>query len=789
MKISSIDIAAFGKFKDFHLDFNDGMTVILGENEKGKTTIMAFIRMMFYGNSGKSSDLEKNPRKKYRPWNSDIMAGSITFTHGGNLYRLEREFKASNSTDKITLLDMDTGKTSSLSGSEDIGAKFFGLTDGAFERSVFLEDREPLAKSDSAYGEINSRLSNIATVGDEDISFEKVGARLQKAKESLFSKRGKIGKCDKAQLKLEELNTAIFSAKEKEDEAQRLKGEIRQKESLLKEYTAESSRLFDALKNADKMKKRIFVERYIEGEKELRLARERLKLKDGSFIDSDFISKGKSLCTKTQNAQSAVKTAEDSLNALKAEVDRLETSVSTEEPSVNNDEIKELYLKRDELDGKIETVKANAIRLESQLQNQLPVKKPNPILILSGLFIAIIGIALMFVQSIEIIIPVLTAVAGITVALLGLVFKIKTKGNFSQVNAEISENSQNLSSLLDQKQSLNEQINSITEKTSEQKMALAAKKALLESKKQELLQKEALLNDAKSLYSQTFSQLLEFISVLDKAQTATEIEEIIASSEETLRFAEALRQKISLLADHANCKSLEEAEMKLEEMTLSGVSTAVTEQEVDEVKERFQAQTDLCGHIRSEIAALNARLKALAESTQPVSVLIREKEELENTVSDYYRFANTADLALETLEEAFRELRRNYSGTLEQKTSDIFKRLVGDKYTGVSVSKDFNLNVTTTEAFGLKESAYLSLGTEDQLYLALRLAVSELMTQDSESLPMFMDDPLSAYDDTRAKKALEFLNDYSKNRQFIMFTCHDRFADMAKENNINIQLL
>lgn len=789
MKINSIDIAAFGKLKDFHLDFDDGMTVILGDNEQGKTTIMAFIRMMFYGNTGKSSDLDKNPRKKYRPWNSDIMAGSITFTHGGSRYRLEREFKASNSTDKITLLDMDTGETSTISGSEDIGARFFGLTDGAFERSVFLEDRGPAAKNEAAVGEINSLLSNIAATGDEDISFEKVGLRLQKAKEALFSKRGKIGKCDKAQLKLEELESQIALAEEKEAEAERLKAEIKQKEVSLKECSAESSRLFDALKNADKMKKRIFVERYIEGEKEFAKAKERIKLKDGSFIDDDFISKARTLYSKTQKYEELVKTAEDSIGIVKAEVSRLETSVNKTLQTADNKETKELYLKRDEIDKEIELTRTKAINLQSQLENMSPISKPNLPLILLGLAILVVGIILIFAENINLIIPIVVIGVGVLAAILGFVFKLKTKGDFSQINTQISESSNELSYLLDEKQRLNEQISFLADKANEQKMELAAEKALLSSKKEELNQKENAFREAKNLHSNLLKELLDFVSVSYTANTPAEAEQIILSAEESLRFLKALKQKLSILADHANCTSLEEAEAKLDEMTLGGISSAVTEQEVDSIKEKFQAQTDLGGQIRSEIAALNARLKALAESTKSVAALIREKEELERTILNYKRFADTVDNTYETLEEAFKELRRNYSGTLEQKTSDIFKRLVGDKYTGVSVSKDFNLNVTTADAFGLKESAYLSLGTEDQLYLALRLAVSELITEDSEILPMFMDDPLSAYDDKRARKALEFLRNYSKNRQFIMFTCHSQFADMAKENDINTQII
>ncbi|MBQ9769531.1 MAG: AAA family ATPase [Clostridia bacterium] len=229
MKILSLDIAAFGKFKNYHLDLPDNMTVVFGENENGKSTVMSFIRMMFYGNTGKTSDIDKNPRIKYRPWDSELMAGSITFEHSGKNYRLEREFKKSNSTDKITLIDLDTGIPASLSGSDDIGAKFFGLTDAAFERSVFLSESIPTSKNEAANGEINSRLSNAATTGNDDISFEKISSKLQKAKEALFSRSGKKGLYDKAIAERESVAQEIKAAEENEKRLDEIRADIAEK--------------------------------------------------------------------------------------------------------------------------------------------------------------------------------------------------------------------------------------------------------------------------------------------------------------------------------------------------------------------------------------------------------------------------------------------------------------------------------------------------------------------------------------------------------------------------------
>ena len=66
MRIDSIYIESFGKFKNYSLDFHDGMNIIYGDNESGKSTIMAFIEMMFYGRTAqeKSTDIGKSLRKK-----------------------------------------------------------------------------------------------------------------------------------------------------------------------------------------------------------------------------------------------------------------------------------------------------------------------------------------------------------------------------------------------------------------------------------------------------------------------------------------------------------------------------------------------------------------------------------------------------------------------------------------------------------------------------------------------------------------------------------------------------
>jgi len=167
MKIKSLHIASFGGIKNLGLDFDSCFNVVYGDNENGKTTIMNFIKMMFYGSERSGKEFNKNIRKKYTPWDGSSMAGSIDFENNGRNYRLERIFGSSNSTDKVTLIDQNLGERETVT--PDIGTKLFGLTLPAFERSIFIGQFGYPENNALAEGELQSKLSNqIQSTGSVD---------------------------------------------------------------------------------------------------------------------------------------------------------------------------------------------------------------------------------------------------------------------------------------------------------------------------------------------------------------------------------------------------------------------------------------------------------------------------------------------------------------------------------------------------------------------------------------------------------------------------------------------
>ena len=784
MKIKAIDIAAFGKFKNFHLDLSDGLSVIYGQNEKGKSTLMAFVRMMFYGNTGKASGIDKNPRKKYRPWDTDLMAGSITFEHEGVNYRLEREFKASNSTDKISLINLDLNEKQTLSGSEDIGAKFFGLTDGAFERSVFISEPTFTAKNDAADGEINAKLSNIATTSDDDVSFEKVYLRLRTAKEALLSKSRKIGKLDKAYFELETLEARLKEAKENEEKVLSLKAAATLKEEEIVASSKEASTLFDRLKNSDKIKKKNFISRYIEAEKERARAKEMLSLKDGGFAEKSYIDSLKALADEISALGEEQEEVLADKSAKISEINVLKAELSAVSPKADN-EIRTLVEKRDNIDKEIDSLRARNDELKAEMDAIKPTRKNNSALIIIGIILTVLSIIGFFMLTDQLVKMVClgAVIVGQIIFVLGFVLKRKIMPDTTELSAKISENSARLDAKLQEKETALEEISKLKAQNSELEILAASKTALIKSKSDDIVSLENELGGLQSDLDNAKEKLAAQMSNLKHGEQA-DVSETIKNLENALGYYEMISQKITVLADHANCSSLEEAEAKLEAYKKDGSLADLTDEEIDSLKEQFKAQTDNTGTLRSQLTAINEQIKAATLGTEPVAVLERERDELEDKIKSYAEFTEVADLAAASLDEAFRDLRKNYSEVLDQRTAEIFTKLSSDKYLSVSVSKSMEPAITTKEAFGTKEADYLSRGTEEQLYLALRLAIAELITNEGEKLPIFADDPFSFYDDERLLRAVAFLKDYARDKQIVMFTCHNFVKNVADKLDI-----
>ncbi len=783
MKINSIYIASFGKFKDFTFDFTDGFNLIYGDNEDGKTTIMAFIKMMFYGSHTKSSDLAKNPRKRYTPWDSNFMAGSVDFTHNGTSYRLEREFKG-NSTDKISLINLDLGTKTPLSGKTEPGAEFFGLSVGAFEKSLFVGNFGSPEKDELADGEINSKLSNIITTGDEDISFEMVKKRILKAKEIFMSKGGKKGVYDLGLMEESALESQLILARKTESQAEELEAKIKEKESLLKDLSNQANTLFETLKNAERIKKRTLLEKYVDAASNLQKIQKMLTLKDGQGVTEDYLNSIETLAKELDDLKEKIDSHSEELTLLLKEINALKDVVEGDNDNLLANQKSDVDSKLSELRNKISDDSLALEQLKLKMQNTKAKSNSNLPLVIIGVSLAIVG-AISFTSSL----PLAIGLFALSLILIVLGFALKKKPKTKKDFEEVTALSNIIAASKKEYEELNVKADEISALLNNQLIEKGSKKILLDEKKQELLTAKQELLSLKEEAAEKTAKLLYLCNNFKAIENISQVHTVTNSIKDLFDKLKEAEIHKNIAAEPLGELPLNEAIARLDAINADHAINGISQEQLDSAKDVLKQKTEEVAKLRSEISVSKTELKALTSGENTLPVLERKLKVLRENLDSQKEYCDKLDIVLTALEEAFIDLRQNYSSALEEKTSALFSKLTEGHYKAVNVSKNFDINVTAKDSFGLKEWQYLSSGTTDQAYLSLRLGLASLIENENEPLPIFLDDVLAQYDDKRALTAINFLKSFSLERQVILFTCHSYFAKMGEDLGVNIKNL
>jgi DNA repair exonuclease SbcCD ATPase subunit len=154
------------------------------------------------------------------------------------------------------------------------------------------------------------------------------------------------------------------------------------------------------------------------------------------------------------------------------------------------------------------------------------------------------------------------------------------------------------------------------------------------------------------------------------------------------------------------------------------------------------------------------------------------REAILDKAAEWYRL-RVAEILLG---EVQREASAGSQG-LEEHASEYFRTLTGGAYDGLRIDHE---NPAAPQLLAIESTRSekpleeLSTGTRDQIWLALRLAAAVAAAQETP-YPLLLDDTLVQFDDTRTRHALELLHRVSEHVQIILFTHHDRVADLAEE--------
>ncbi len=782
MKLNKIYISAFGGLKDFTLDLTDGLNVIYGNNEDGKSTVAAFIKAMFYGTGRNTKSLADSVRLKYTPWDNSTMAGRIYFEDDGKNYCLEKEFRKSDSTDRILLTDLDSGKQ--IEAGENIGQQFFGLSATAFERSLFIGNGD-FIKDDAAAGEINGKLSNIALTGSEDVSYKKIEKNIFDARAKLISKSGRTGSYNEDLQALSNLDERLKKADEDAKTKSRLNDIAANKrneyESLYKKF-AELKALLDREQD---FKNRENLIEFLNTKRQLDELNNTLTLSNGTIINEAFAQKVEFCINKYEKSAERCEQINQDISHIKEAIELQNTASpesAKEEIITLNEEVKKLTEQKTSLEAEGISLGTN-VEEANQKFNAAQSKKAAvnpPLLMLSVIIAAGCGATAFFVS------PIVAAVlCGIAAVLLVLSFIIKPKNTNALTAAqnELAVANTKLAENKTQKNLVQEQINNINARINNLSSIINADSAVKAQRLAELTEKSEALNTENEKAESAKTEAFMLLSSLSDTKDIEEAKSILAEIKQKTEQQKSLKLLLGAKSQFLGNIDYDDAQAKLDAMSDSAALDGV---DFEKTKAEFETVTEKLSVLKDELTAIVTELKTSFRHSENPEELKRQITELQEKADSKKAFCDAADLAIQVLQESFYELRRGYGNELETLTHSIFADLTDGKYKSVSITDSLDLSVEKADVFGTRELGYLSLGATHQAYLSLRLAIASLISADNP-LPIFLDDSLAQYDDKRTAKAITYLKEFCANRQGIFFTCHNAICDIARQHGIAVQ--
>ena len=165
------------------------------------------------------------------------------------------------------------------------------------------------------------------------------------------------------------------------------------------------------------------------------------------------------------------------------------------------------------------------------------------------------------------------------------------------------------------------------------------------------------------------------------------------------------------------------------------------------------------------------------------SELEQKKERLRQCRSHY----DALCMAQKVMEESYLEIKKDFAPALNERTGEILSTLTDGKYNELKISDDYKVMLREQEGGQIVSADYLSGGTYDVLYFALRLAIAQALF--SGGIPLLMlDDAFLQLDDARAAAAAEFLRNSSGAEQILYFTCHESQGSLFGEGSNHIIL-
>ena len=727
MKIERIQITAFGKLKDFELLPGDGINIIEGPNESGKSTIASFIRFIFYGLSGKAEG-ELSPKEKFLSWHKTEASGSLTLANAKGSFRIERAIikNTRGFSEHLTVVDLQSGAI--LKNADPVAMFLGGIPEEVFCRTAFVAQADGSGFDNK---KITEAIENILSSADESVNTKKAVKKLDDARVMLLYKNKKGGKIYELENERDDL---IARAHKAEDDCALMaekKKLLTDTEATLVKNEEQLKLLEEKLAYTDANRRLQQIEKSRRTEEELQNATEKLDETVSGLLFGDFCP-DTSYLSRLSSTEKQLGQIQNEKAKLQVKIDSLQSENSPTGYDIDEDSIKNLQEVKQ---------KADKLRFLS-LALLVPALLLDIVAAFTSAWIAIPA-GLLLIPSI-----------------LLLLLSLKLKKQYAKGLADLGAPSEgDLSSLL-------------AASAATQARADAAKQ-LSDNLRAELqavtTAEQALLHDADKL-AQKWGK---------SVKNAEELATLIISVQNACRALDAAAE------EKKNC-----------EFAYKNLRTEVGENEIAELSEILQNGGSELGAEEYTKAANNRKfyrqtiemLRKRAKETEHLLIELRSRTEipgelrekaaiLENRI-DKLRFCHDAYLlAGQKLQEASSLLRARITPALASEASAFMEHTTMGKYQGLGIADNFTLSYTDGEA--TRSTEYLSAGTKDLTYLALRLGLIKTLFAEN-NLPLVFDESFARLDNRRLATVFSYLDKYAKDGgQVLLFTSGKREGKCA----------
>ena len=805
MKIRKIMVNGFGKLTDRSYSLSDGLNVIYGNNEAGKSTLHRFIGAVFFGffkpyskNRQYTSELER-----CRPWNTDNYSGSITYdTASGGSYTVYRNF--SKKAEEVRMFDEKAGRDITSSLEFDPVTKMFrvdrdlGINRVLFENTVSISQMK-CATGEELSKEIGELLVRARDSHSADVSYSGALERIRKLRDAVGTRRQSRSRMGMASSRLAELRNEYDEALRVKSEVEGAYMDIRAMEDEDRSLELREKSLMEALRSEDALR---VVERYDEYaalKEDIQKDRELLDTKL-SIDEADYerylryATAAQEAHTVWEELSSSEEKAKKALGILNEKGERIKDILDAGQESVKEDSL--LYSGLAERLEKIRSINAEGRQKALRRKTEELRKRKNVLLILACLLLAGAAAlaALTYFGAVGKDLYMYAAVCGAlslitfggfaaalhsfrkteprsirfdTLMQKSIAVEVAALSQMDALREKYSAKDEDeLKRIFERSDEILSSYREYTEKKNKVEAGLenirAQKEAAEAKEKHYNSLKGSILSEAGAPDEDTMRRMIEISRQLGAIRQRLE--------ERTARLGRLLEGETE--------ESLREKAEELRETASKAKDTdsTLSRMKLEEVRSRRS-------EIASRTANLNGIISASEAGSRPLNIIDEEMGQCEKELAECERLSDAYALAEDTIVNASKEIRGDFSDIFNAFVSQIASDITAGKYTQVKVDEDMHVSVFDAESSRYADITDLSGATMDQLYFAVRFAIAELLIED-KTVPIFLDDCFVQYDDERLTNILRYLGDVASRRQVMLFTCRPNEMKCLEELGI-----